>query len=172
MSRQEEAAIQQKSARSFEPGDIVLVSKFSGGGKWVKGVVMLAKGSVNYEVRLTDGRVVQRHLDQIVRYHSVEPEISRQSSGLDDAAVQLHDDFSLPSSDLSAGFQLPVVQPVVEPRQPEMLPAAATSAILPVVPETTSEPTTAVKRSKPVPERRAPSERVRKKPAYLEEYAT
>ena len=137
-----------------------------------------AKGSVNYEVRLTDGRVMQRHLDQIVRYHSVEPQISQESSvephisqessGLDDTTVELHDDFA-PPADVSRG--LPMMQPVpVEQRPPERLPAVI-SAERPVVPEITLEPATAV-RSKPVPERRAPSERVRKKPAYLEEYST
>ena len=137
---------------------------------------MLAKGSVNYEVKLIDGRVVQRHLDQIVKFHArfqdEEPEISHHASGLDDATVPLQDDFSPTSSDVSAGVQLPDVQPVVEQRQPEMLPAAVTSAVIPVVPEPASESTTTVTRSKPVPERRAPSERVRRKPAYLEEYAT
>jgi len=176
VSRQEEAVIQQKTARSFEPGDIVLVSNFSGGGKWVKGVVMLAKGSVNYEVKLMDGRVVQRHLDQIVKFHvrfqDEEPEILRHASGLDDATVPLQDEFSPISSDVSTGVQLPDVQPVAEQRQPEILPAAATSAVIPVVPEAASELTATVTRSKPVPERRAPSERVRRKPAYLEEYAT
>ena len=154
----------------------MLVSNFSGGGKWVKGVVMLAKGSVNYEVKLMDGRVVQRHLDQIVKFHvrfqDEEPEILRHASGLDDATVPLQDEFSPISSDVSTGVQLPDVQPVAEQRQPEMLPAAVTSAVIPVVPEAASELTATVTRSKPVPERRAPSERVRRKPAYLEEYAT
>ena len=154
----------------------MLVSNFSGGGKWVKGVVMLAKGSVNYEVKLMDGRVVQSHLDQIVKFHvrfqDEEPEILHHASGLDDATVPLQDEFSPISSDVSTGVQLPDVQPVAEQRQPEMLPAAVASAVIPVVPEAASELTATVTRSKPVPERRAPSERVRRKPAYLEEYAT
>lgn len=160
-----------KNDRAFEAGDMVLVSNFSGGGKWIRGVVTEAKGSVNYEVRLMDGRMVHRHVDQIVRYHGVDSEVEQQSSGLDDTSVHIHDDVLVSRPVVDTALAQPSALPAL-PAFPEHSPVESQEPVQPVVPEIVVEPVVSMPRSKPVLERRAPSERVRKKPAYLEEYAT
>jgi len=51
--------------RQFCTGDSVFVKNFGRGLEWLPGVVDLIKGPVTYVVKLTDGRVVKRHVDHI-----------------------------------------------------------------------------------------------------------
>lgn len=170
----------QGKHRAFAVDDVVLVSNFTGGGKWIKGVVLAAKGSVNYEVKLLDGRVVHRHVNQMVRYCSGEPG-GPQSSSLDEACMRIDDG-------VAASEQVVVGPPMIPP---ELLsvpqgnglgevnpthqnPPEMEEPVRPVRPEVVAHPmepeASTSRRSKPLPERRDPSERVRKKPAYLAEY--
>ena len=169
VAKQKDATEQRSVARSFEPGDVVLVSNFSRGGKWLKGVVSLAKGSVNYEVKLMDGRLVHRHLDQIVRHYSGEPVDVPQPGGLDDEMVHVPVELEPTLAASLPVTQSPAMQPVMEQSPIAMHSEPASVTAPAVVPEIVSQQS--ARDSEPVAERRPPSQRVRKRPAYLEEYA-
>ena len=64
----------QKTLRTFEVGNSVLVSNFGvrEGGKWIRGTIAEVLGSKNFRVQLEDDRLVHRHMDQIVHYNAVE----------------------------------------------------------------------------------------------------
>ena len=51
--------------RHFGEEDPVLTRNFGPGPRWIPGHVETATGPVSYKVRLADGRVVRRHVDQI-----------------------------------------------------------------------------------------------------------
>ena len=38
---------------------------YSGGKKWIPGIITKITGPVSYQVTLTDGRILKTHLDQI-----------------------------------------------------------------------------------------------------------
>ena len=46
-------------------GDRVLVKNFSAGELWLPGCIVSKTGSVPFTIKLNDGRVVNRHLDQL-----------------------------------------------------------------------------------------------------------
>lgn len=46
----------------------MLTHNFSYGPKWILGLVVSLTGPVSYEVRLGDGSVVSRHVDQILAH--------------------------------------------------------------------------------------------------------
>ena len=166
--------------REFAVDDVVLVSNYTGGGKWIKGVVLGVKGSVNYEVKLMDGRVVHRHVNQMVRYCSGEPG-GPPSSRLDEACLRIDDDVaaSIPGVVVPAvippeSMALPQGNGEVEVDLTHQSPPVLEEPVHPISPEVVArpmvEPVVSSGRVRPLPERRAPSERVRKKPAYLAEY--
>jgi len=65
-SRQKESHDYHAKDREFVIGDQVLAKNYTHGNpKWVSGEISAVKGPVSYEVKLEDGRVVHRHLDQI-----------------------------------------------------------------------------------------------------------
>ncbi|XP_043093292.1 LOW QUALITY PROTEIN: uncharacterized protein K02A2.6-like [Puntigrus tetrazona] len=51
--------------RSFGIGDSVLIRNFTYGPKWIPGHIETVTGPLSYKVRLGDGRMVRRHVDQI-----------------------------------------------------------------------------------------------------------
>ena len=51
--------------RQFNINDKVYARSYSSGPRWLPGVVVKIKGNVMYDVRLSDDRVVVRHLDQL-----------------------------------------------------------------------------------------------------------
>ncbi|XP_055688348.1 uncharacterized protein K02A2.6-like [Lutzomyia longipalpis] len=61
--------------RSFQKGEEVYAQKFSPGGKfkWTAGVVIERRGTVSYNVRLTNGTLVRSHVNQL-RQRSVNTE--------------------------------------------------------------------------------------------------
>ena len=52
-------------ARTFELNDPVFVKNPSSGPPWLSGHITEIRGPVSYTVKLTDGRVVRKHIDQI-----------------------------------------------------------------------------------------------------------
>ena len=55
----------RSKARSFTQDEQVYVRNYGPGPKWLPGVVVKLQGSVLLEVRLEDGRIVRRHVDQL-----------------------------------------------------------------------------------------------------------
>ena len=49
--------------RSFRIGDTVYVENFSHGPKWLAGTVEEIRGPLTYMVKLTDDKIVRRHVD-------------------------------------------------------------------------------------------------------------
>lgn len=54
-----------KPSRSFNEGDRVQVRNFTRDCKWAFGIVQRKEGSLHYWVKLDDGRLWRRHIDQI-----------------------------------------------------------------------------------------------------------
>ena len=50
----------------FAPGDSVSVKNFGQGPKWLLRVVVTVSGPGSVEVKLSDGRVVRRHIDHLL----------------------------------------------------------------------------------------------------------
>ena len=61
----EEVAQDRRATRSFREGDCVYARNYSTGPKWLPGKVVGVVGSVLYQVKLKDGRVQRRHIDQL-----------------------------------------------------------------------------------------------------------
>ena len=55
----------RSQARSFTKNQQVYARNYGPGPKWLSGVVVELEGSVLVQVRLTDGRIVRRHADQL-----------------------------------------------------------------------------------------------------------
>ena len=51
--------------RSFTEGEIVYAKNYGQGPKWLPGCIVEILGSVMYRVRLTDERLIRRHVDQL-----------------------------------------------------------------------------------------------------------
>ncbi|KAL1430202.1 hypothetical protein MTO96_015268 [Rhipicephalus appendiculatus] len=54
-----------RSVRHFYPGDAVYARNYQGGTKWVPGFITSVTGPLSYQVRLSDGSLWRRHVDQI-----------------------------------------------------------------------------------------------------------
>ncbi|KAL1485017.1 hypothetical protein MTO96_049884 [Rhipicephalus appendiculatus] len=54
-----------RSVRHFYPGDAVYARNYQGGAKWVRGFITSVTGPLSYQVRLSDGSLWRRHVDQI-----------------------------------------------------------------------------------------------------------
>jgi hypothetical protein len=63
--KQEEQVEGNKTARKFQEGDSVIVRNYSQGLKWVAGSVVSVDGERSYTVKLTNGALVKRHVDQM-----------------------------------------------------------------------------------------------------------
>ena len=63
--RQEAAQEGQATPRNFTIGDCVYARNYGAGPKWLPGHVVKVEGSVLYHVKLRDGRVQRRHIDQL-----------------------------------------------------------------------------------------------------------
>ena len=70
--------------RWFKLGDSVLTRNFSLGPKWIPGLIESVTGPVSYKVMLGDGRVVRRHVDQILVKHQT-PKESTEGQHVDTA---------------------------------------------------------------------------------------
>ena len=59
--------------RKFQINDTVFVENFGHGSKWLAGTIEEVRGPLTYMVRLSDGRVLKRHVDHIRKRTSMEP---------------------------------------------------------------------------------------------------
>ena len=168
-----------RMTRRFSVGQEVLVVNFSGGAKWVRGVVTEVLGSTDYSVRLVSGRIVHRHIDQMVA-HYANTECPDEFAGpeeVDAGLVQEPEPTPVMTREEVSPMEMevPPLPPVpatpvadvgsareTEPRRVRFeMPAAAAMERSPVVEQAAPES---------VPERRPPSGRVSRRPAYLKDY--
>jgi len=54
-----------RSDKDFEVGATVLAKNFSTGRRWLEGTILRASGPNSYQIELTDGRVIGRHVNHI-----------------------------------------------------------------------------------------------------------
>ncbi|XP_033096399.1 uncharacterized protein K02A2.6-like [Anneissia japonica] len=73
--RQKHYSDRHSQVREFNVNDEVFVENYAKGDRWLPGVVHLREGSKMYDVKIDDGRIMQRHVDQMRR---------RSSGGKDD----------------------------------------------------------------------------------------
>ena len=52
-------------SRSLVPGAAVLARDYSGPDKWISGIVLQRLGPITYNVEISNGRIVKRHIDQL-----------------------------------------------------------------------------------------------------------
>ena len=64
---------QHAKERKFNVGDPVYVKNFAGGPKWLPGTVVKSRGQLHYEVRLSDDRLCNRHIDHVRRREDTFP---------------------------------------------------------------------------------------------------
>ena len=64
--KQFELQQQHGGGRSFKVDQPVMVRNYGIGGAWIPGVIATVDGNVNYKVISADGRLIHRHVDQIV----------------------------------------------------------------------------------------------------------
>ena len=103
-----------KSPREFSVGEQVLARNYSGGAKWLKGVIVEKTGPLSYKVRI-EGGIIRRHIDQLVaspvkpRKFDVGPEVVLPEEvgvdGFDRQSDANHDD---------SRVDIPVVLPTVQ----------------------------------------------------------
>ena len=179
VKKRQEKVAKNGRLRTFEIGEDVLVTNFRGEGRWLPGVVVEIKGATNYEVLLGDGRNVHRHVDQMVSYHR--QEMDGRAGETDDVFVPdalIHDD-TLPqvSLDERQPTQSPGTKRVTfDESVPDEVHVQTEMVSSPAVENQDTAMEQPVARSslptpKPMPERRAPSTRVRQRPAYLADYS-
>ena len=67
------SAVPGRRTRTFRIGDPVVARSYGRGEHWLDGVVSEVMGATDYQVLLTDGRTIHRHIDQLkFRYRSAE----------------------------------------------------------------------------------------------------
>ena len=164
----------ERPGRYVDVGTDVLALNFSAGDKWLPGVVVEVRGASNYMVQLRDGRIVHRHIDQIVRHH--QDGVSTPSSGLDDVVHVPEISLQLPQSCVQPAPVLPDRETVPEPSNSctEYSEAAAqshassSSVVVPSSSSTVERTETDTTTMSAVPTRK--SVRFRRKPEYLRDY--
>jgi hypothetical protein len=62
-----------RGCRTFVEGESVLVRNFTG-EKWIHGKIEEVLGFKHYQVKLADGQIVKRHVDQLLKFSGVENE--------------------------------------------------------------------------------------------------
>ena len=89
--RQEVAHDKQATPRRFHVGDCVYARNYSSGPKWLPGQVVQVEGSALYHVKLKDGRVQCRHIDQLRSRPPDSEDATRSSDTELDSGPQLTD---------------------------------------------------------------------------------
>ena len=57
---------QRARSRTFQVGDTVNVRNFATGNGWLPGIIEEETGSLSFQIKLQDGRVVRWHIDHII----------------------------------------------------------------------------------------------------------
>jgi len=124
--RKQQGQLVSRPARSFEEGQEVLVVNFGGTPKWIPGVVKSILGTANFSIQLKDGRVVHRHVDQMVPHYAqtesragavLADDLEETSSALpytcpEPQASGVVDDWRAASGEPARGEELPIVTDV------------------------------------------------------------
>ena len=169
--KQQQGRVGSRPDRVFEVGQEVLAINFGGNPKWLPGVVMEVLGAANFNIRLKDGRMVHRHVDQVVPYNGPTETSAESLMGDDLEGAVLP--FTNPDAERASGDleQRPGDHPASVSPDPPAVPSAVSGVprspvadhsgmMVPDQPQT----------PRPLPERRQPSTRVRRRPGYLEDY--
>ena len=59
-------SLKSKKTRHFEIEQPVFIKNYGVGKSWIPGVVVSSSGNVNYKILTSDGRLLHRHVDQVV----------------------------------------------------------------------------------------------------------
>ena len=59
-------SLKSKKTRHFEIEQPVFIKNYGVGKSWIPGVVVSSSGNVNYKKLTSDGRLLHRHVDQVV----------------------------------------------------------------------------------------------------------
>ena len=113
--RQKATHDQHAKDREFKEGDTVFARNFSGGTSgpvWLEGTIVNRRGPVSFTVKLSDNRVVRRHIDHLR---------ARSTSLLGNnpeavASTEMEDTLPNPSMEVSDSSPSSV-HPVIEPRR-------------------------------------------------------
>ena len=104
---QENQTSQSKTRESYKPrqfniGQKVLVRNYREGEKWIPGIITNKEGSVSYEIKMKNGELLRRHIEQIVDYHLSDENIHHRPN---------HDSvYSTPTTMTKANVFIPHVQ--------------------------------------------------------------
>ena len=105
--------------RDFEIGENVIARNYTGGQKWLCGVISEKTGPVSYKIKISGG-VIRRHIDQIRQY---------KPSSVQDSTMDVTN-FGSPMETLIPMHENPVIPPIqIEPGTQR--PASADSHTLP-----------------------------------------
>ena len=162
--RQKKAHDRSARPRHFTAGDNVYYRNYRQGPSWLPGVVVDQEGSVLFKIRLPDGKIVRRHVDQLRQ------RVASEETGSGDELGDRTEEVSLPipeSSPPETGTTTAAFPETTEPRVPEPPPESHEGP--PNTPETGSlqEPELS-EQSSPVPALRR-SSRVRLPPERFEQ---
>lgn len=158
---------QHATQRVFDVGDTVYARLYvNNTTKWTPGIVESITGPLSFTVRLRDGRVLHRHVDQLRKRYTTNilPDVVEPGSHSDDVVLQptLKFDLPYPKAHVSESL-VPTSQKLDEGNQTQKLPDMQVTQ--PIVPNLTILPDTGEKTSQSSLRR---SSRVRKKPQRLD----
>ena len=163
-------ALGVQSPRQFEVGEAVLARNYSGGNKWLKGIISEKTGPVSYKVKI-DGGVIRRHVDQLVKYHVKQGRQAGPMQEMLDDDMGLDDSDSLRNLPGGDGQFSPVQLPIVNEDSQDSSDGFFMQDVAPFVSNVNPlVPDTDVVMPTPAPVLRR-SARVPKRPAKLNDYS-
>ena len=108
--------------RSLVEGDAVFVKNFGAGPAWLAGSIVDTLGSLSLQVKLTDGRVVRRHIDHVrVRFTPLHDEVLEEED----------DYFSQADPEEQQPLELKVPQPPATPAPSQSSPPTTARSAAP-----------------------------------------
>ena len=93
--------------QNFSLGDRVLVHNYAGSPCWLPGIVKTVLGPVSYQVKLKDGRLWKRHLDQLLLDQSNQTDESQVEDVIDLALSEPTVTVDIPSTRHSTRVRRP-----------------------------------------------------------------
>ncbi len=110
--KQKQCHDKKKPVREFQTGQKVYAEDFaSKSERWISGVIQEVTGPVSYKIRLEDGRVIRRHVDNV---RSRDSAISQTSTSVEEAGIVID---AATEQNLSTDNEFSVVS--FNPTQPE-----------------------------------------------------
>lgn len=102
--RQKSTHDRRARPREFVLGDLVYAQNYGPGAKWLPGEVSGVLGSTMFEVKLTDGRMIRRHADQM-RSRAPAEGVTKESNGNTDEGDDF--DIRIPNTPENSGTSTP-----------------------------------------------------------------